>query len=442
MPTAPLGLSSDSPELLRQPESLVSRLGLVSSVREAPPPRGLSRVACYSASIGSGRPGRNAAAKHGRRVTASGMAVDDPGRARLVAIVEAAERYAGLNQSPCVFITATAEELSGRVLDFSRIPRCSPRELAGNCSLSTPNPTAPMRWVSALELVSGEETWIPAVMACYGLDSLLESERFWYQISTGNASHFDPTEALVRALCEVVERDLIAVTWLQMLSLPLVDCPLPETVQYLLDWSSLHFIDSYLFDGTSDIGVPTVYCLHVVKHSDRVRQVVGCGTGRTIPMAAEKALLEALMCGIAFESAYDSDENVPPPCEFVKIIDSGRYMARPEYAAAFDFLVNGDRKSAASADHVLPDDASECLTQLVGSLRSSGMQAFVSDRTTSELASVGLTSVCAVIPDLQPMTLLPDAQYRAHPRLYSAPKIMGHRVCEEEELNSWPMPFA
>jgi ribosomal protein S12 methylthiotransferase accessory factor len=441
MPTAPPGLSSDCPELLRRSESLVSRLGLVSSLSQAPSPRGFSRITGFTASIGSGRPGRRADAKHGRRVSASGRAVDDPCRARLVAIAEAAERYAGLNQSGA-FITATAEELSGRVLDFSRIPRCSPRELAGKCSLSTPDPTAPMRWVSALELVSGEETWIPAIMACYGLDSLLESERFWYQISTGNATHFDPTEALVRALCEVVERDLIAVTWLQMMSLPLVDCPLPETVQYLLDSSTLHFIDSYLFDGTSDIGVPTVYCLQIVKHGSRVRQVVGCATGRTIPMAAEKALLEALMCGTAYEGAYESDETVPQPCEFTKLVDSGRYMARPEFADAFDFLVNGDREPAGSAGHVLPDDASECLTQLIGSLRSSGMQAFVSDRTTSELASVGLTSVCAVIPDLQPMTLLPNAQYRAHSRLYSAPKIMGYRVCGEEELNSWPMPFA
>ena len=442
MPTAPLGLSSDCPELWRQPESLVSRLGLVSSLFETSPPRGLSRVTSYTATIGSGRPGRSAEEEHGRRVTASGMAVDDPCRARLVAIVEAAERYAGLNQVPGVMVTATAEELPGRTLDFARIPRCSARERAATRSLSIPDPAARMRWVRALELVSGDEVWIPAIMACYGLDPLLESERFWYQISTGNATHFDPLEALIRAICEVVERDLISVTWLQKLTLPLVDCPLPETVQYLLDWNALHFVDSYLFDGTSDIGVPTVYCLQVIKHSDRVRQVVGCATGRSIPIAAEKALLEALMCGSAYERAYESSETVPQPCEFTKLVDSGRYMARPEFASAFEFLLDGDRKPAGSAGHVLPDDASECLGELVGSLRSSGMQVYISDRTTSELASVGLISVCAVIPDLQPMTLRPNGQYRAHPRLYSAPKVMGYEVYGEQELNSWPMPFA
>jgi ribosomal protein S12 methylthiotransferase accessory factor len=425
------------PESLQSLETLVSRLGPVSGLWQVPLPRGLSRVTLYLATIGSGWPGQTE--RHqAEPVSGWGAAVDDSGRARLVAIAEAAERYAGLNHGRDELTTATAASLPGPVLDLGRIPRCSPRELARGCPLCLPDPTAPIRWLRAQDLTSGEEVWIPAVMSCYGLDWSLESERFWYRISTGLAVHFDPVEAIIRGICEVVERDLIAVSWLQKLSLPALDCPLPETVQYLLDWAESHFINTYLLDGTSDLGVPTVYCLQIAEDDDRVRQAVGCATGRTLPIAAEKAILEALMA----RKAYEREQGTALPGQFKKITDSGRYMSRPESAEAFDFLVAGAVKLADSVGKSLPDAGSECLSLLLQTFRRKGMQILVTNRTTKELSSVGLTAVSVLIPDLQPMSLLAGAQYRAHPRLYSAPKLMGYSTLDEEDLNSWPIPFA
>lgn len=70
------------------------------------------------------------------------------------------------------------------------------------------------------------------------------------------------------------------------------------------------------------------------------------------------------------------------------------------------------------------------------------MQVIAIERTTRELREVGLTSVNVVIPDLQPMSLAPFAQFKAHPRLYDAPSAMGYPVRSKEELNPWPQPFA
>ena len=63
------------------------------------------------------------------------------------------------------------------------------------------------------------------------------------------------------------------------------------------------------------------------------------------------------------------------------------------------------------------------------------------DRTPAELGAVGLTAVSVIIPDLQPMSLFPLAQYRAHPRLYQAPELMGYPSHSEKDLNPWPQPF-
>jgi ribosomal protein S12 methylthiotransferase accessory factor len=425
-------------EALGEPDrlaALVSSLGVVTDVRESPQQRGLSRVASYICTVGSGRPGNG----QPRRINGGGQAVDDGRHARLVAIAEAAERYAGRNLQRGESVLAAAADLDGPRLSLDRVPRCSAAELAGNCPLIAPDPEAAIRWVRGLELISGEPTWIPAVMACYGLPDLLPAEQFWYQISTGHAVHFNPVEALARGICEVIERDLIAVTWLQQLPLPPIDCSqLTEAARYLLDWSDRHFIDSYLLDGTSDLGVPTVYCLQVAPHDQQARHLVGCATGRTMGSAAEKALLEAI--GLRRNPPRNSE--IPPPCQFQLMGDGADYMARPAMAVAFDFLLHGALDRAAPRREPLPEDPEAFLHWLTSSLAGSGMQVFAVDRTPAELAAVGLTAFCAVIPDLQPMTLLPQAQYRGHPRLYSAPAHMGYPTRTEEELNPWPQPFA
>jgi ribosomal protein S12 methylthiotransferase accessory factor len=431
--------STGTAELLQQLEALVSPLGVMENVCERRLPRGLTRVTGYLSMLGSGVPGRGVSVRAKSIVTASGHAIDDADSARLVAMAEAAERYAGLNPVPDT-VLSTAGGLDGAVLDLERIPRLSEREIAAGGPLRPFDAAAAMRWVRGVDLSSGVLTWIPAVMAHYGIGELLSSERFWYQISTGFAVHSDPVEAVVRGICEVVERDVIAVTWLQKLALPPVaQSQLSAAAQYLLDWGDRHFVSTYLFDATSDIGVPTVYCLQVAPYDEATRHVVGCGTGRTLATAAEKSLLEA----IGTRSAYYPDGEPPEDfSQFRRITDGARYMAKPERSAAFDFLVRGAQQRTAPERQALPDDSGEALTWLVDSLSRSGMQAIAVACTPPEVAAAGLTAVSVVIPDLQPMTLLPLAQFRAHPRLYSAPTLMGYASVTEEELNPWPQPFA
>jgi ribosomal protein S12 methylthiotransferase accessory factor len=117
-------------------------------------------------------------------------------------------------------------------------------------------------------------------------------------------------------------------------------------------------------------------------------------------------------------------------------------MAAPDRAPAFSFLVDGARRRIAPGRETMPEGSREFLDQLIATLSGKDMQVLVIDRTTRELAAVGLTAVNVVIPDLQPMSLLPLAQYRAHPRLYSAPVIMGYPSLTEQELNPWPVPYA
>lgn len=429
-------------ETLGRLEDLVSPYGVVSRVWPRRPAPGLPELNIHLASVGS------AAAYHEgftqgrpvRSVHGSGLDLGDANTARLIAIAEAAERYASGDAMGEPVRWARAAELEGAVIDAASIPRCSARELAlPGCPLPPLDPEAVIRWVRGTDLVSGEPTWVPAVMAAYGLSTITAAERFWYRISTGYAVHTDPVEALVRGLCEVIERDAVAVTWLQRLPLPLVgDQKRSSLLEDVLAWSERHFVDTYLFDATSNLGVPTVYCLQVAQFDAKMRQAVSCATGRTIASAAESALLEALryrLPGLELPDAKD-------PGDFSDITDGAAYMGRPEHAEAFDFLVAGAHLRIAPPPPALPEHSAEALAQITGNLAANGMRAIAVDRTPRELAVAGLTAVCIVVPELQPMSLLPRARYLGHPRLYEAPRLMGFPSYPEEELNPWPQPFA
>jgi ribosomal protein S12 methylthiotransferase accessory factor len=278
-------------------------------------------------------------------------------------------------------------------------------------------------------------------MASYGVTGWLPAERFWCGISTGFAVHFDPLEALVGAIFEVIERDLNAVLWLQRLPVPLIPMTdLSEPARYLLDWSARHFIDTYLFDATSDLGVPTVYCLQRAQYADHAYHVVAAAAARSITKAAEKALLEVVGARGAFCS-FTEEGIIEDFSAMNNVLDGARYMARSQLAEAFSFLTDGVRDRPTSERGSLPEGSAEALSVLVSALSRRGMCAIAVDRTPRELADVGLTAVNVVIPDLQPMSLRPLAQYRAHPRLYEAPVLMGYSSRSEEELNPWPQPF-
>ena len=413
--------------------ALVSPYGVMSEVLPGAPVRGLGRLSLASARIG-GAPG----VERPDEFRGAGRSLHGPDQAALTAIAEGAERYAGADFPGEREVWATAAELDGRVLDMSALPRCSPREYdSGRCPVTPYDPGQRIRWTEGLDLATVEPIWVPAVMGRHGMRRLSDAERFWNRISTGYAVHSDPVEAIVRGIAEVCERDAAAITWLQMPPLRRITFDAPtDALSTLLEYSDRHFMDTYFFDATTDMGVPTVYSLQTSEYDEACRQVVGCATGRDLPEAAAKALLES----IPARALFHRDD----PGSFGLVMAGAELMGKAEQRQSFDFLLGGhggtERHSPADGP-ALPSDSTAALERLLRVLGGRGMQAVAVDRTTQELRLAGLTAVCVVIPALQPLTFHPYGQYRAHPRLYDAPAHMGFPVRREEELNPWPQPF-
>jgi len=368
----------------------------------------------------------------------TGRSWDDAAHARFISICEGIERYTSYVYDVNEFTQASAIELGSAAMSFDGMARFSLPEMArAGSSLGRPDRWAQIRWCEGVDLHTGGPVFVPAVMA-YIVSERLEGETFWIPFSTGVAVHRTMEEALLGAICEVVERDAAMMSWLQRLPLPLLDDDVPPAeTEELAGWFAERGVRTLLFDATTDIGIPTVWCLQLCDRSPRAAQVVGTACGPDHRTAARKAVLEC----VALRDIVDLMP--PPPRDYSKysgVIAGAVHMSRSARRKAFSFLLEGLSDRAVVPGRSVDGTPAQQLDHLLGVLRARGLSAYAVDLTTRETEQAGLVAVRAVLPQLLPLSVQPRAQYRATPRLYKAPALMGHPVRSESRLNPYPMP--
>ena len=366
----------------------------------------------------------------------------DPELAWIRAVMEGAERYACLASTADEFIVASGAELGAEALDLDTIGRCSPREYADpRCPLHPADKRVPIRWVKGYSLIDRKPRMVPAVMSHLGLQQA-KGEHFWHMISTGIAAHFDLKTALVSAICESIERDAIAISWLGRLPLPRIEIgtPVPAALAPNLGRLRQSLLQHHMFDATTDMGVPTVYALQLLEGHPHLAQYVNCATEFSAAAACAKTIREGAPARPVFEDGYRYPDQI---ADFVELHDGAAYMGRPGMRDGFGFLLDSPhRRALADVEIDVGTDADARLRFLLARLRSQGMDAVAVDLTTDELRELGVCVVRVVIPGLVPMSPIHRARFLAHPRLYDYPERAGYGRLHEDRINPLPQPFA
>lgn len=367
-----------------------------------------------------------------------GLTADE---ARIRAIGESLERYCSSVYDERQFVWATANELGTDALSLDSIPRCSEQELAHpRCPLVRPDKDAPIRWVRGVSLVDGRSLWIPAVLVYLQLPYRTDAERIALPISTGCAAHITYERALLSATCEVIERDAIALVWLQRLALPriVLDCHTEQLAPYLARERNTT-IQHYFFDATSELGIPTIYSVQVASGA-RLATLVMCSTELDPAVAIAKVTRECASSRLALQRDHAMPDHWD---DYNDVIHGALFMGRPEQASAFDFLLHG---SACRPLSLMPNlstgDPRSDLARVTEVLRRARMEAVAVDLSADEAIRAGMRVVRVVIPALQPLSFSYRARYLGHPRLYEAPPRFGFPAHPEVDLNDYPQPFA
>ncbi len=358
-------------------------------------------------------------------------------------VAEAAERYANcmLNDSAS-YITATKRELGDAAMDLDTLPICSEKEYANpKMPLSRPDIDAPMRWIKSYSLTEDREVYVPAILT-YLYVNATPGENFVYPISTGVSIYSNLLTAVLSGICEVVERDAIALSWLAKLQLPKIefDAPPPAHLKDKLKQQQAGQVQQLFFDATSDIGIPTIYSVQLVEGHPSLSQFVSCSTDFNAHEAAAKVIRESATGRTMFEYPRNIPENFE---DFLQLEEGAAYMGRPEQRKHFDFLLNSNKTVPISAmQGAYPSTDSGKLKWLKKRFTDLGMKVYVTEITTDELQEVGLRAVRVIIPELMPMTPVYRARFLAHKRLYDYPLKAGFGAVTEDTLNHAPQPFA
>ncbi|WDU79263.1 MULTISPECIES: YcaO-like family protein [Lysinibacillus] len=364
--------------------------------------------------------------------------------AQIKAVAETVERY-----SSCIyneeeqFIWATAEELGNDALDLDLIPRVSERELQNSkCKLELPKKNLPIRWVKGISLFDKKEVWVPANMVYLHIPYKSIGEKFWLPISTGCAAHVTMEEALLGAINEVIERDAISTLWLQQLELPrIVIDKVPDwAIPFIEQMEKNEHVQHYFFDATTDLGIPTIYCVQISPHNKDLATLVMCSTELDPYKSLTKIMREAASSRMAMQHRPLADKDVD---DFIEVHDGAHYMGKPENMHAFNFLLHSKNRRNISDIPVLETGSpTENLKKVVNLLKEKGHEVIAVDLTTDEARRAGLKVVRVVIPTLMPLSFSYTDRFLGTKRLYEVPRLLGYPVKEEHEINPWPQPFA
>ena len=399
--------------------------GIVRECLELALDPGESRVFCVIAEATHPERFRPDASACGRYGCGVGLTVEQATRA---AVGEVLERYCASIYDPALLQFASFDELSDAAIPPERFALFSPQQYAAFASGPRPfTRQTRTNWVHGFNLTTGLPVLVPAAFV-YLPYRYADGETFIADsFSTGLACARSRDEATLSALCEVVERDALAIIWHSRLSLPKVRVDCDARL-------SCAGVRSEILDATLDIRIPTV-----IAHLDIERGGSTILTSATHPLpavAAHKAMLEAIQCRLSWKRELIHGTRRQYAADFADIT---RFSEHAELYTLrgmrqhVEFLwASGEERDVDSLPHWPAGTASHDLRRCVGLVRAAGFEVIAIDVTTEDVRSAGYWVVRVLVPGLQPLHARQDAPFLGGTRL---------RHVDESALNRFVHPF-
>jgi ribosomal protein S12 methylthiotransferase accessory factor len=374
--------------------------------------------------------------------TFSGMGATEQ-TAKLRAIGEAIERYCLSLAQYNDYLTGRTTELDRPVLDPQEMIAFSDAQLRSKPFDRTDIRDAVYHWTATTQLTNGEKIFVPGQLVRLPFDVDLTVRQ---PVSHGAAAGTDFTSALYRGLCELVERECFAITYLNELSAPQIDLASVPSEQCRKLATELTHMGWQLTALNLSLDHPFETCL-VIGISDRGDTPLlslGLDAADGMLHAIEGALQEVFQFAILQPSDPTSELLEYPESAVRTLEDRKAFWNREEMIDALDFWL----ESTATHDMVSSDssptlDPSESIEQFQAFLREQGLEAYVSDATTADIRKRGFRVVSISIPKFHPLHLDEQFRYLGTERLYEVPVHTEYLECPqtEDDLNDVPHPF-
>jgi ribosomal protein S12 methylthiotransferase accessory factor len=309
--------------------------------------------------------------------------------------------------------------------------------------------TAKLYWTCAYSLVDRIPKLVPACFTYLPYEITKEEALIGPSISTGLSCATSLAEAILTGIYECIERDAFTIMWLNRLCMPVVDIGTDssEVGRLFRDKFAVSDIHYCICDITSDVGVPTFYCLARGNSTVGMLPCVGSASRLNAEKAVEKSLIESaqgrpyLRHVLRNEPDWDCGEDFWAVRSFD---DHGRlYSSRPDLIPQLLFVESLPTRTAESFSNLSTGTVVGDIQICVNALAELGIDVLVVDLTTRDVEELGFNVVRVIVPGLQPLHGDHRFPFLGGKRLYRLPRLLGYSAqdTKEEELNPWPHPF-
>jgi ribosomal protein S12 methylthiotransferase accessory factor len=340
--------------------------------------------------------------------------------AHLGAIGESVERYAAARIDPARLRFCRSANLPGRSLPPTEFCLYEPGQYSREDFPYLPyEPEASLPWIEGVSLQSGEPIWVPAQIVYFADD--IEGAPALCQVTTnGLAAGLGFEDAAARAICELIERDAVMMTWLA--HLPARRIPI-EALQPSLELDGVLQalggdaikLEIYLLDA--GLAIPCVVSLLIGENSEKWPAVTAASAANlSLDQSIKGAVLENAYSGRSVRDLWrDPSRRMPGHPEDIEcFMDHALYYCAPEKLPAFDFI----RRSApldcpCASGEPWTDPLQELRARLVDAVT----EIVLVDLTTPDIAAFGFNVVRALGKNLQPLHCGYGMERGANPRL-------------------------
>lgn len=294
-------------------------------------------------------------------------------------------------------------------------------------------------WILADCLTQKRKKWCPTNLVSLHYENNSSEPRLRWSVTTGQATSPNITEARLKGLLEVIERDAFMISYLNKLTPPKVDLSYAQTqdpeLATILKKCQRHKLEAHIVTLPTDFSAQVFLAVLIDRTGVGPAVTVGACASFDHYYAMQHALSEALAVRYSFRDKKDVpvSENLDKMHRTERLI----FWSKNENQHKIDFLISGEEiaitKQEVTASH------EELLEQLLSECTEKEYEVFCVEMSDRNLRKMGFRSVMLIVPEMQPMHLSESIPYLGGTRLHTLPQKLGYRVAQE--FNTTPHPF-
>ncbi len=258
-------------------------------------------------------------------------------------------------------------------------------------------------WVEGENLTLKKKCLIPAQLIYLGYGTGTET-RLSCQNSTGTACADTRTEAILRGIYEIIERDAFMCVYLNKITVPKMDISSidNEDIRFILELLGRYNLNIELFNITNDFNIPTILSLIYDNSFLGPNVTIGIKTDSSMKRAIIGSIEEAVVRRTTIRGMMKRNELKEKVYKVENIVERASYWFSPDMIKHLNFLYDSN-KIDPFKDDLLDTQIKDELDEIITKMKRLGFSIYTTCISDGKISSKDCVVYKTIIPGLQPL---------------------------------------